>query len=242
MDVPRPVIGICTGLDSARFGPWSDVAALTPLSYIDAVQRAGGMALLLPPDPLAGDDPRPWLDRIDGLILAGGVDVDPKTYGADRDPETKETVIARDEFEIALAQAAVARDMPVLGICRGMQVLNVAQGGTLHQHLPDHVGHYGHRLNIGTFDGNDHPVRLEDGSLAARAAGELEHRSLSHHHQGIAQLGDELVVSGRAMVDDLIEAVELPRCRFVLGVQWHPEADQGSRVVAALVEAAKQLP
>lgn len=240
--MPRPVIGICTGLDSARFGPWTDVAALTPLAYVTAVQRAGGMVLLLPPDPLVADDVDAWLDRIDALILAGGVDVDPKTYGADRDPETTETVIARDEFEIALARGAVARDMPVLGICRGMQILNIAQGGTLHQHLPDHVGHYGHRLNIGTYDGNDHPVRLEQGSLAARAAGELEHRSLSHHHQGIAELGDELVVSGRAMVDDLIEAVEIPRCRFVLGVQWHPEADEGSNVVAALVAAATPRP
>ncbi len=238
----RPVIGICSGLDSARFGPWTDIAALTPFSYVRAVQHAGGMALLLPPDSLAGEDPGPWLDRIDALILAGGVDVDPQTYGAERDPETKETTLARDEFEIALAQGAVARDMPVLGICRGMQVLNVAQGGTLFQHLPDHVGHYGHRLNIGTFDGNDHPVRLEDGSLAARAAGETEHRSLSHHHQGIDVLGDDLVVSGRAVVDDLVEAVEIPRCRFVLGVQWHPEADEGSRVVAALVEAATQRP
>ncbi|HEX6391374.1 MAG TPA: gamma-glutamyl-gamma-aminobutyrate hydrolase family protein [Solirubrobacteraceae bacterium] len=238
----RPVIGICTSLDAARFGPWTDLAALTPFAYVTAVQRAGGMALLLPPDPLAGEDPDPWLDRIDGLILAGGVDVDPETYGAERDPETKETVIARDEFEIALAQRAVTRDLPVLGICRGMQILNVAQGGTLYQHLPDHVGHYGHRLNVGTFDGNDHPVRLDEGSLAARAAGELEHRSLSHHHQGIAELGDGLVVSGRAMVDDLIEAVEIPQCRFVLGVQWHPEADEGSNVVAALVDAATQRP
>jgi putative glutamine amidotransferase len=105
-----------------------------------------------------------------------------------------------------------------------------------------HVGHYGHRLNVGTFDGNDHPVRLEDGSLAARAAGELDHRSFSHHHQGIDDLGDDLVVSGRASVDDLIEAVEIPGCRFVLGVQWHPEADDTSRVIAALVASAAGSP
>jgi len=237
----RPVIGICSAVDPARFGPWTELAALTPLAYITAVQRAGGLALLLPPDPAAIEEPDSWLDRVEGLILAGGVDVDPATYGAARDPETKETVLARDEFEIALARRAIARDMPLLGICRGMQVLNVAQGGTLYQHLPDHVGHYGHRLNLGTYDGNDHQVRLDDGSLASRAAGETEHRSYSHHHQGVDRLGEGLIVSGRAVADDLVEAVESPSCRFVLGVQWHPEADEASRVIAALVDEARDV-
>ena len=125
------------------------------------------------------------LDLLDGLILAGGRDVDPATYGAEPHPDTDEPRTERDEFEIALARRAMERDIPVLGICRGMQVMNVARGGTLVQHLPEHVGHEDHRRSLGTFDGNDHPVRLADGSLAARAAGEVQHATLSHHHQGI---------------------------------------------------------
>lgn len=233
------MIGICTSLEPARFGAWSELAALTPFAYVAAVQRAGGIALLLPPDLGAQAEPDLWLDRIDGLILAGGVDVDPTTYGAVAHPETRGTVIERDEFELALARRAMERDLPLLGICRGMQVLNVAQGGTLVQHIPDHVGHVGHRRNIGTFDGNDHPVALEAGSLAARAAGETEHRSYSHHHQAVDRLGDGLVVTGRATDDGIVEAVEAPQHRFVLGVQWHPEADETSRVIGALVEEAR---
>lgn len=235
------MIGICTALEPARFGAWSEIAALTPFAYIAAVQRAGGIAFQLPPDATAADDPDLWLDRVDALVLAGGVDVDPSTYGAERHPETHGTVIERDEFELALARRAIERDLPLLGICRGMQVLNVAQGGTLVQHLPDTVGHFGHRRNIGTFDGNDHPVVLEDGSLAARAVGETEHRSYSHHHQAVDRLGAGLVVSGRSVDDDLVEAVEAPDRRFVLGVQWHPEADQTSRVIGALVEEARDV-
>jgi putative glutamine amidotransferase len=239
--VRRPVIGICAALEPARFGAWSEIAALTPFSYIAAVQRAGGIAIQLPPDPSAAEDPDLWLDRVDGLLLAGGVDVDPATYGAARHPETHGTVRERDDFEMALVRRALERDLPLLGICRGMQVLNVAQGGTLVQHLPDTLGHFGHRRNIGTFDGNDHPVRLEDGSMAARDEGETEHRSYSQHNQAIDQVGDGLVVTGRSVDDDLVEAVESPEHRFVLGVQWHPEADETSRVVAALVAEARDV-
>ena len=128
----------------------------------------------------------------------------------------------------------------MLGICRGIQVLNVAFGGTLLQHLPEHVGHGEHRRTAGSFDDNDHDVRLTDGSLAARAAGELDHGTKSHHHQGIDTLGDGLVATGISTLDELVEAVELPDRRFVLGVQWHPEADERSRIIGALVRAAEQ--
>ncbi len=128
----------------------------------------------------------------------------------------------------------------MLGICRGIQVLNVAFGGTLVQHLPEHVGHGEHRRTAGSFDDNDHDVRLTDGSLAARAAGELVHGTKSHHHQGIDTLGDGLVATGISTLDELVEAVELPDRRFVLGVQWHPEADERSRIIGALVRAAEQ--
>jgi putative glutamine amidotransferase len=134
---------------------------------------------------------------------------------------------------------ALERDMPVLGICRGMQVLNVACGGTLHQHLPELVGHEDHRRVLGSFDGADHDVRLAPGSLAARAAGEELHATKSHHHQGVDRVGDGLVVTGWAQLDELPEALELERNRFALGVQWHPEADERSRLIAALVEEAR---
>jgi putative glutamine amidotransferase len=178
------------------------------------------------------------LDLIDGLMLAGGADIDPASYGAERHPETVETVPERDAFEIALTRAAIARDLPVLGICRGMQLINVARGGTLLQHLPELYGHHEHRRVLGSFDGADHDVLLSDGSLAATAAGEVAHATKSHHHQGVERIGEGLLVTGLSTLDDLPEAIELPDRRFVLGVQWHPEADTHSAVVAALVRAA----
>ncbi|WCB95544.1 Putative glutamine amidotransferase [Baekduia alba] len=235
----RPVIGLCAALERASWGVWSSPAHLLPREYADAVQRAGGIALILPPDPRAGEHPDELLDLLDGLLLAGGSDIDPAAYGAQPHPATVNTNPERDAFEIALAQAAVARDLPFLGICRGMQVLNVARGGTLLQHLPESHGHDDHRRNPGTFEGADHQVRLEAGSLAARAAGEETHRSLSHHHQGVDRLGEGLVVTGHSALDELPEAVELPGSRFVLGVQWHPEADETSRLIASLVDDAR---
>jgi putative glutamine amidotransferase len=235
----RPVIGLCAAVERAHWGVWDTPAHLLPREYADAVQRAGGIALLLPPDPRAAEHPAEILDLLDGLILAGGSDVDPDSYGEARHPETRNTNRARDDFEVALAQAAIARDMPFLGICRGMQVLNVARGGTLLQHLPESHGHENHRRNAGTFDGNDHPVDLSAGSLAARAAGEERHRTLSHHHQAVGRVGEGLVVTGTAAEDELPEAIELPGSRFVLGVQWHPEVDETSRLVAALVDDAR---
>jgi|SRR5215207_3719499 putative glutamine amidotransferase len=236
--MPRPAIGICTALERARWSVWDQQAYLLPRSYIVAVQRAGGLALMLPPDEALERDPDEVLDLIDGLILAGGADIDPASYGGAPHPETRGTVPERDGFEIALARRALERDMPLLGVCRGMQLMNVAMGGTLLQHLPDSHGHHEHRRNPGTFDGADHDVRLADGSLAARAAGEAVHATKSHHHQGIDRLGEGLEVTGWSAIDELPEAVELPERRFALGVQWHPEADERSRLIAALVQEA----
>jgi putative glutamine amidotransferase len=234
----RPVIGICTALERARWSVWDQQAYLLPRSYIRAIQRAGGLALMLPPDEASERDPDQLLDLIDGLILAGGADIDPGSYGEASHPETRGTVPERDEFELALARRAIQRDLPLLGICRGMQLMNVATGGTLLQHLPESHGHHEHRRNPGTFDGADHDVRLDEDSLAARATGEVVHPTKSHHHQGIDRLGDGLEVTGWSLIDELPEAVEMPERRFALGVQWHPEADERSRLVAALVKEA----
>jgi putative glutamine amidotransferase len=235
----RPVIGICTALEHARWSVWDQEAALLPANYLAAVRRAGAMAAMLPPDSATTAEPGAALDLVDGLMLAGGADIDPATYGAEPHPETHDTVPERDAFEVALTRCAIERGMPLLGICRGMQLLNVALGGTLRQHLPEEFGHHEHRRTPGTFDGADHDVRLTAGSLAASAAGEQLHGTKSHHHQGIERLGEGLVVTGVSVLDDLPEAIELPDRDFVLGVQWHPEADERSRVVGALVEAAR---
>jgi putative glutamine amidotransferase len=236
----RPVIGICTSLTEASWSVWKRRAALTPYEYIAAIQRAGGLAVMLPPDPEYDRDADQILDQLDGLILAGGNDIDPAAYGAAPHHTVTETVRQRDDSELALVRRAWERDMPVLGICRGMQLLNVARGGTLLQHLPDEVGHADHRIRPGSFDGADHDVRLDPGSLAAQAAGEEVHVTKSHHHQGIDVVGDGLSVTGHsALGDDLPEAVEAPDHRFVLGVQWHPEADETSTVIGALVEEAR---
>jgi putative glutamine amidotransferase len=235
----RPVIGLCTALEQARWSVWDQQAFLLARSYVDAVQAAGGIAVMLPADPAAVEAPDSILDLLDALVLAGGADVDPSNYGADPHPATKGTVPERDAFEIALATRAMERDMPFLGICRGMQVMNVARGGTLTQHLPDDYGHEDHRRSLGSFDNADHDVRLAHDSLAARVAREELHGTKSHHHQGVEHVGDGLEVTGWATIDDLPEAIEVPGNRFALGVQWHPEADATSPLIAALVEEAR---
>jgi putative glutamine amidotransferase len=202
------------------------------------VQRAGGVALVLPPDEVALADPDVLLDRVDALLLAGGADLDPASYGAEPHPETVGTWPERDRFELALTRRALERGMPVLGICRGMQLLNVALGGTLDQHLPETIGNDVHRSVAGTF--GDHRVRLQPDTLAHRAVGAEEVEVRSHHHQGVDRLGEGLVVSGWSVDDDLVEAIELPERRFALGVIWHPEEDESSKVIGAVVEAARE--
>jgi putative glutamine amidotransferase len=235
----RPVVGISANLNRAQWGPWDRRAALLPLEYIEAIQRAGAMALMIPPDSVLESNPDEALERIDALILSGGSDIDPSSYGEEPHPQTNGTVPERDRTEIALARRAIERDMPVLGICRGMQLINIARGGTLKQHVPDEVGHEDHRPYPGSFENSDHDVYLKAGSLAAVAAGETVHNTKSHHHQGVERIGEGLVVTGYSALDELPEAIEAPDCRFVLGVQWHPEADETSRVIAALVQQAR---
>jgi putative glutamine amidotransferase len=237
--VSRPAIGICAAVERARFGAWDQEATLLPRGYADAVQAAGGLALLLPPDDGAAEHPAELLDRLDGVLLAGGRDIDPLTYGARPEPETGEPSPERDRFELALASAALERDLPLLGVCRGMQMLNIACGGTLVQHLEGELCER-HRHTAGVF--SDHHVTLEPGSLAARAAGGERVAVRSHHHQAIGEVGEGLVVTGRSPEDGIAEAVELPGKRFVLGVLWHPEEDEASGVIGALVRAVAAVP
>ena len=231
----RPTVGITAATEKVSYGPWKEVpAVMSPERYVRAVQRAGGRALLLPPDPEDARDPGEVLDLIDALLLTGGAgDLDPDLYGQERHPETGPVHEERDAYELALARAVLEREVPTLGVCRGMQVLNLAYGGTVEQHVPDAVGHEEHRHTPGTFA--DHEVRLEPGSLAARAAGTELTAVKSHHHQGVREIGDGLRVTGWSTTDDLVEALEDPGRKFVLGVLWHPEEDEKSQLIKALV-------
>ena len=228
----RPVIGITAYAQEASWGHWTLPAALIPFSYVTSVERAGGRPVVIPPIEGAVDE---TLDAIDGLIFSGGADIDPEVYGAERHAETTVVHRHRDEAELALLEGALARDLPVLAICRGMQMLNVARGGDLHQHLPELVGHEGHRETPGVF--SVHQVELDPGSRTARLLGDraVVH---SHHHQGLGKVGEGLTAVGRAE-DGSFEVIEDPAHRFALGVLWHPEEGEDKRLFEALVEEAR---
>ena len=234
----RPVIGLCAAVEDVSYRVWNDAATMLPRAYADSVQRAEGIAVLLPPDDAAAERPDELLDLLDGVLFAGGSDIDPLTYGAPPHPSVTATDPARDRFEVALAHRALERDLPLLGICRGMQLLNVATGGTLVPHLPDVLGSDRHRVEPGVFC--EHDVRLEPGSLAAEAIGTERTTVKSHHHQGAGEIGEGLATTGWSVEDDLAEAIELPERRFALGVLWHPEVDVRSRVIGRFVEAARE--
>ena len=227
----KPVIGITTYLTPARFGAWEEETALIPATYVRAIEAAGGRPLLVPPSTDGIDE---TLDRLDGLLFSGGSDLDPELYGQQAHPETNEIIPQRDRAEIALLRAALERDMPVLAVCRGSQVLNVALGGDLVQHLPDVVGDEKHKHTPGEFA--DHDVELEPGTRVQEILG--DHAPVkSHHHQGYGKLGTGLRESARAE-DGTIEALEHPERRFAIGVLWHPEAGEDFALFEALVKEA----
>ena len=235
--MPRPLIGVCAAVERAAFGVWKDEpTVLLPLSYARAIHGAGGMIAMLPPDRRATEDPSELLERIDALVLGGGADIDPESQGVEAHPETIGTNPDRDRFEIALAREALERGIPLLGVCRGMQILNVACGGTLDQHLPDRVGHERHRPVPGAWA--EHDVRIEPDSLTASAAGTERLTVKSHHHQGVDAIPENLRPSAWATDDDSVEAIETTDGEFVLGVLWHPEEDPDDSVIRSLVSRA----
>jgi putative glutamine amidotransferase len=236
--VSAVVVGICGAIERVRWAAWDETVVMAPRSYARAVQASGVIALLLPPDPELESEPDALLDRLDALLLAGGADIDPASYGAEPHPATGGTWPERDAFEIALARRALERDMPMLGACRGMELLNVACGGTIEQNIPDRIGSDRHRHTPGVY--GDHEVRLEPGSLAARAAGAERLAVKSHHHQGIDRVGEGVIATGWSEPDDVIEAIEVPGRRFALGVLWHPEEDAESTVIGSLADAARE--
>jgi gamma-glutamyl-gamma-aminobutyrate hydrolase PuuD len=226
----RPIVGITTYVEPAAWGHWQLEAALIPYDYVRAVERAGGRALLVPPSEDAVEE---TLDALDALVLSGGNDLEPSSYGAEPHPATRGTNPARDRGELALLQAALERDLPVLAICRGVQVLNAARGGDLVQHLPDEVGHEEHRAVVGEF--SEHEVRIDPSSKLPAIDGLVK----SHHHQGIGRVGDGL--REVAWADDgTVEGLEDPSRRFAVGVLWHPEAGADQKLFDALVEAARK--
>jgi len=230
--VTRPLIGITTYVEPAAWGHWELDAALVPYDYVRGIERAGGRPLLVPPSDDAVEE---TIAVLDGLLLSGGNDVAPDSYGADAHPETNGTRPERDRAELALLEAALARDLPVLAVCRGVQVLNVARGGDLVQHLPDEVGHERHRAVKGKF--SEHPVRVQGGSRLGAALGAEAHVK-SHHHQGVGRVGEGL--REVAWADDgTIEGLEDPRRRFAVGVLWHPEAGEDTKLFEALVREAR---
>jgi putative glutamine amidotransferase len=227
----RPVIGITTYLTPARFGVWEEDAALVPAAYVRAVEAAGGRALLVPP---SADGIEETLDRLDGLLFSGGSDLDPELYGQEAHPETNDIVPERDRAELVLLRAALERDLPVLAVCRGSQVLNVALGGDLVQHLPEVVGDEKHKHTPGSFA--DHEVDVVAGSRIQRILGDRAPVK-SHHHQGYGRLGQGLLEAARAE-DGTVEAVEDPSRRFMVGVLWHPEAGEDFALFEELVQEA----
>ncbi|MFD0275021.1 gamma-glutamyl-gamma-aminobutyrate hydrolase family protein [Kitasatospora sp. NPDC127111] len=227
-DHRRPLIGITSYQDEAAWAVWRQRASLVPQTYVDAVSRAGGTPVLLPPQPGGAGH---LLDVLDGLVLAGGPDVDPARYGAAADPRTGPPHPARDDWELTLLRGALDRDLPLLGVCRGMQLLNVALGGTLIQHLPDRS----HQIVPAGFV--RHRVDVADGSRAGDVLGTSAEVSC-YHHQAVDRLGDGLRATAHSS-DGTVEALELPGRRFALAVQWHPETDPDDpRLFHALVTAS----
>jgi gamma-glutamyl-gamma-aminobutyrate hydrolase PuuD len=229
----RPIVGITSYAQPARWGAWELPAALVPYHYVESVERAGGRALVVPPSVDGVDE---TLDVLDGVVFSGGIDIDPTAYGAERHAKTDAAQEHRDAGELALLRRALERDVPTLAICRGFQLLNVVRGGDLVQHLPETVGHEGHRERLGTF--SEHPVEVKDGTRLAEIIG-ARHDVQSSHHQGVGRVGEGLVETAWAE-DGSLEGLEDPQKRFAVAVLWHPEMEEDKRLFEALVDEARR--
>jgi putative glutamine amidotransferase len=225
----QPVIGLTSYLEPAKWGAWDQPAALIPWNYVNKLQAAGATVVILPPDA----DNHDAISRLDGLVMAGGADIEPARYGAAHQEGTDKPRVERDASELGLYRAAREANLPVFGICRGLQIMAVAHGGSLHQHLPDVVGNTLHRDAPGTF--NNHGATFTPGSLIADLVGATEVTVNSSHHQAVDYPGD-LTVTGYAE-DGTIEVCEDPSAEFVLGVQWHPEFSHDEQVSENLFRA-----
>ena len=237
MSARRPVIGITSYVEPATRGDWVDVpSAILPLRYVTMVEQSGGVVVLVPPradadDALAAE----VLDRLDGLVIAGGAAIDPQRYAAERHPEVQESRADRDASELALARVAGQRSVPLLGICRGMQVMAVAAGGVLEQHVPDRVGHVDHSPGLAVYGA--HAIQTVPGTRLAELLGP-ESTVPTYHHQSV-QTHPGFVPAAWAP-DGTLEAMEDPEADFRVGVQWHPEMGDDPRLFDALVQAARR--
>jgi gamma-glutamyl-gamma-aminobutyrate hydrolase PuuD len=229
----RPVVGITAYVEPARWGVWDQPAVLIPHDYVRMLEAAGARPLVVPPSEEGVEE---TLDALDGLLLSGGADLDPALYGADPHETTDDPRRERDAGELALLRAALERDLPVLAVCRGSQILNVARGGDLVQHLPETLGHEGHKQRPGTF--SEHGVEVKDGTRLASLVG-ARAPVKSHHHQGFGRVGEGLVETAWAD-DGTLEGIEDPSRRFAVGVLWHPEAGEDAALFEALVDEARR--
>jgi putative glutamine amidotransferase len=230
----RPAIGITAGELVASYGVWKEQASLVPADYIHATANAGGIPIVLSPVVGIADA---LVERIDGLMLTGGADVDASLFGADRHPKAQRPDKVRDNFEMALLDAALAKGIPVLAICRGIQVLNVRRGGSLHQHLPDVVANEEHMPVVGAY--GRHDVRIDPKTRLGAIIGRTEVSVPTHHHQAVDRIGGGLVATAWA-ADGTVEALEDPAYPFLVAVQWHPEVGDDPSLFESLVEAAER--
>ena len=231
MSTPR--IGLSTYRTPGQMTIYDTELAVLPAQYIEAVTRAGGLAVMIPPQPLTPDQATSLLQGLDGLIITGGADINPARYGQEKDPHTQDSEDLRDALEDTLLGAARALGMPILGICRGAQMLNVHLGGTLHQHLPDVVGHDRYRVGDGVF--HPEPMSITEGSLLHKILGDTEVPGHVYHHQAIDRVAPGLTVTARGF-DGTIQGIEMTDYPFGLAVQWHPEENLDDvRIIQGLI-------